>query len=154
MASFLGDTTAALPSVQAVSNDDRLPAYAAYVNGTLARLAVINLNAYNTTVDGAGESPLANPGTRPNATVAFTVTGTAATKVLVQRLWANGSDAISGITFDGWSYNYELDNGKPVRLSNVTIGETVAVTNGSFEVEVPDSSAVVLTLQTGSKRCS
>ncbi|KAL1998863.1 hypothetical protein VTN02DRAFT_5464 [Thermoascus thermophilus] len=43
----------------------------------------------------------------------------------VQRLLANGRHAITGITRDGWSYNYELDGGKPVRLDNVTVGETV-----------------------------
>lgn len=68
------------------------------------------------------------------------------TLVAVQRLAANGSDAITGITWDGWSYNYELANGQPVRLANVTdVGETVVVSdNGTVAVTVPDASAAVL----------
>jgi len=58
---------------------------------------------------------------------------------------ANGSDALSGVTFDGYSYNWELDNGKPVLLQNVTRGETVRVgQGGQMTVEVPSSSAVII----------
>ena len=57
---------------------------------------------------------------------------------------ANGSDAITGITFDGYSYNYELDAGRPVLLRNVTRGETAIVKNGLVKVDVPASSAVIL----------
>ena len=60
---------------------------------------------------------------------------------------ANGSDAISGITFDGYSYNYELDEGKPVRLNNVTYGEKINVgKNGMLKVDVPWSSAAIVSL--------
>lgn len=41
-------------------------------------------------------------------------------KPTVKRLMANGTDAITGITWDAWSYNWELDEGRPVRLANVT----------------------------------
>jgi hypothetical protein len=58
---------------------------------------------------------------------------------------ANGSDAITGITFDAWSYNYELAQGKPVRLGNVTYGEATVVKDGVVAVDVPDSSAALLT---------
>ncbi|KAK8132786.1 glycoside hydrolase family 79 protein [Apiospora kogelbergensis] len=68
------------------------------------------------------------------------------TTARIQRLYANGSDAITGITWDGWSYNYELDEGRPVRLANVTVGETVQVTNGTLNITVPDSQAVLVTL--------
>ena len=58
---------------------------------------------------------------------------------------ANGSDAITGITFDGWSYNYELQEGRPVRLGNVTVGERVVVEEGGVvTVKVADASGVVL----------
>lgn len=123
-------------------------AYAAYVGTgrTLARILVVNMNTYNTTVDGAGLEPLANPPCRPRRTYTFRLPdgAVAATVARVQRLWALGSDAISGITWDGWSYNYELDEGKPVLLPNVTRGETVAIVDGMVTVKVPDSSAVML----------
>lgn len=62
----------------------------------------------------------------------------------MQRLLANGSDAISGVTFDGYSFNYELENGKPVLLRNVTRGEEVNVLRGRMSVGVPRSSAVIV----------
>jgi hypothetical protein len=61
---------------------------------------------------------------------------------------ANGSDAVTGATFDGYSYNYELDNGKPVLLKNITRGESVKVSRkGDLTVDVPDSSAVLLSFR-------
>ena len=62
----------------------------------------------------------------------------------VKRLHANGSDAITGVTWDGWSYNWELEQGKPVKLGNVTVGERVGVVGGEVTVGVVDSGAVVL----------
>jgi len=61
---------------------------------------------------------------------------------------ANGSDAITGITFDGLSYNLELDGGMPVKLKNVTTGEVLqAAQDGSISVTLPWSSAAILNLQ-------
>lgn len=112
-------------------------AYAAYVDNKLARIAVINLVEYNYT----DTNPTAE---RPSAKYAFQVPSTTE-PLSVQRLLANGSNAITGITWDGWSYNYELDGGKPVRLDNVTVGETVSPNKeGVVEIEVPYSSAVIL----------
>ncbi|PKK52485.1 hypothetical protein CI102_3198 [Trichoderma harzianum] len=125
-------------------------AYAAHyssglLKGHLARLTVLNMRGYNTTVDGEGLESVPNPPPRPSQTYTFAVSGARnGAHVGVQRLLANGSDAITGITFDGWSYNYELAKGKPVRLHNVTVGETAVVRNGQVTVEVPDSSAVLL----------
>ena len=69
-------------------------------------------------------------------------------EVGVRRLMANGSDAISGITFDGYSYNFELDDGKPVLLGNVTRGEVLKVgRDGVLSLDVPWSSAVLLDLR-------
>jgi hypothetical protein len=117
-------------------------AYAAYVNSTLARVAVINMRQYNYTVNGT--SSLLNPVPRSSLSYDFAVPDGCGDRVRVQRLWANGSDAISGITWDGHSYNYELDQGKPVRLTNVTTGEILSVQGGSVSVTVPDSSVAVL----------
>ena len=112
------------------------------------------MHSYNTTVNGTGITPVASPPARGDLRFTFNIVpsttdpGTkpdAGTAVRVQRLLAAGSDAISGITWDGWSYNYELDGGRPVRLGNVTIGETIFVDeDGSVTVTVPHSSAVLL----------
>lgn len=114
-------------------------AYAAYIDGKLARLAVINMQEYNytgTDVESAS---------RPSATYQFHLSGISSKSLSAQRLMANGTDAITGITWDGWSYNYELKGGSPVRLANVTIGQTAQVdSKGLVELELPFSSAAIL----------
>jgi hypothetical protein len=116
--------------------------YAIYVNSTLARVAIINMREYNYTINGTSSIP--NPAPRPSLLYSFVVPAGFDDRLRVQRLWANGSDAITGITWDGYSYNYELDQGKPVRLTNVTTNEIVYIENGVAQVTVPDSSVAVL----------
>jgi hypothetical protein len=128
-------------------------AYAAYVNGHLARIAVVNLQEYNYTTsdsdsdsDSLSDSP-SDSTQRPVAKYSFQIPATLAKSLSVQRLIANGSDAITGITWDGWSYNYELQGGKPVRQSNVTIGESLSVSKkGMIEIGVPYSSGAMINL--------
>ena len=130
-----------------VLSADTEAAYAVYSGNLLKRLIIINMNGYNTTKDGAGIEPLPNPDPRPIRSFTFTINALEEGHTMpLQRLMANGSDAITGITFDGWSYNMELDNGMPVRLHNVTVGENVKAGKGVVTVEVPDSSAAILTL--------
>ncbi|MCJ1330096.1 hypothetical protein MMC10_006778 [Thelotrema lepadinum] len=124
---------------------EREAAYLAYEDGKLARLLVVNMQAYNYTLSGTGTGPL-NPAARGNVTYTFNLAGLESQSARVQRLSANGSDAVTGISWDGYSYNYELDAGRPVVLGNVTTGEMVTVAgNGSVSVVVPWSSAAVLT---------
>jgi len=148
-AAVLGDTAQHRVAVAEVplAGDAREAAYAAYEDGRLARLAVLNLNTYNTTAGGTGLGLSdSRPPARPSRNYTFAVGGGAGTTARVLRLIANGSDAITGITWDGWSYNYELDRGRPVRLANVTVGEVAAVAGpeGHITVSVPDASAAVL----------
>ncbi|KAK3388162.1 hypothetical protein B0T20DRAFT_110755 [Sordaria brevicollis] len=109
-----------------ISSTPFLSAYAAYHStGTLTRLIFLNMNSYNTTVSGEGLVPLPSGSLqrRPSVTFNFTLPSSFLddkSKVVVKRLMANGTDAITGITWDGWSYNWELDEGRPVRLANVT----------------------------------
>lgn len=147
----LGDLTNSSISVSYVPlGSEQETAYAIYDSGVLKRLMLINMHGYNTTKDGAGTEPLPNPEPRPSRTFSFAAHNlNQKLSAHVQRLMANGSDAITGITFDGWSYNWELDNGRPVRLNNVTTGEVIQAKNGVVTVEVPDSSAALLHLQTG-----
>lgn len=124
-------------------------AYAIYDAGQLARLAAVNLREYNYS-SSSGGSPLPDPGLRGSQTYSFqlpTGAGFEGKNVSVQRLMANGSDAITGVTFNGVSFNYELQQGQPVVLTNVTTGETAAVGNDAVvSVDCPDSSAVVVFL--------
>ena len=114
-------------------------AYAAYVNGKLARIAVINMQQWNYT----GTDVEANP--RPSAMYQFQVSEASGKSLSVRRLMANGTDAITGITWNGFSYNYELEGGRPVRLSNVTFDQTVQVdSKGVVQLELPYSSGAIL----------
>lgn len=137
-----------------LSSDAEESAYAAHYMATarqgssLSRIMVVNMHSYNTTIDGAGLVPDPNAPQRPVRSYTFSVDGALNGRSMgVQRLFANGSDAITGMTFDGMSYNYELRSGLPVRLHNVTTGERVAVRNGQITVMVPDSSAALLSFE-------
>lgn len=115
-------------------------AYAAYVDGHLARLAVVNMQQFNAT--GVSSH-------RPSTRYQFQLpeTATSDSPLSLQRLLASGSDALSGISWNGWSYNYELKGGAPVRLRNVTMDERVAAdSSGIVELELPWSSAAILNL--------
>jgi hypothetical protein len=118
--------------------------YAAHVDDTLTRLLLVDLHTYNTTADNNYTTPIA----RPTESYTFQLPSECKGGAHVQRLLANGSDAITGITWDGYSYNYELDEGKPVRMSNVTCGESVTVDGkGMMSVQVPWSSAAIVSLE-------
>jgi hypothetical protein len=138
-----------------LSSDAAESAYAAHYaprggKNQLARLMVINMHGYNTTVDGSGLDPLPTPPVRTLRNFRFDVEGVRdGVSATVHRLMANGSDAITGITWDGWSYNYDLNEGKGVKLGNVTVGEKVVVRGGQVAVDVADSSAVILSFAKG-----
>ncbi|KAK5112946.1 hypothetical protein LTR62_003768 [Meristemomyces frigidus] len=143
VAAFMGDIVTATPGIVnlPLPNEEE-SAYAAYVDGKLARLIVINMMEYNNT---DYNSNYTDKYPRPVEQYTFQLPRAACGRVGLQRLLANGSDAITGVTFDGYSYNYELENGLPVLLSNVTRGETAEVDwTGQLCVEVPRSSAVIV----------
>ncbi|KAJ9633244.1 hypothetical protein H2204_007140 [Knufia peltigerae] len=146
VATFLGDLTSNNVSVSDIELGSTYQnAYAAYVNGLLQRIAIIQMRAFNSTTGTTTSGP------RPSETFSFRLPSNQNANVKgvsVQRLMANGSDAITGITFDGYSYNWELEQGKPVLLQNVTRNEVVQVTqNGEVSVDVPWSSAAILNLE-------
>lgn len=140
VAESLGDLTAGEVSVaEIVLSTIYESAYATYVGKNLERIVVVQMREFNYTNN--------TEAVRPSQEYSFQLPKEefAGKEVAVRRLMANGSDAISGITFDGFSYNCELDGGKPVLLGNVTRGEGVRVgKEGVVKVEVPWSSAVLL----------
>jgi len=115
-------------------------AYAGYDRKKLKRVIAINMQQYNASSWNEG---YLNNYTRPVESVTFDVSCGGS----IRRLIANGSDAITGITFDGYSYNFELDNGNPVLLKNATRGETFQSWGGSVTIQVPYSSAAILDLE-------
>lgn len=147
VAAFMGNLTDGDVQVANLKMNDGPfeAAYAAYVDKQLTRIAVINMRQYNYTVNGT--STVSNPVKRPSKTYSFKVPMGSGRLAKVQRLYANGSDAITGISWDGWSYNWELDKGRPVRLGNFTRGESVRIKWNVVSVEVEDSSAAVLNFE-------
>ena len=156
VAAMLGDITKAVPRVVNVplpGVGDFASAYACYINGnTLARVAVVDLHEYNATVESTDPSGAItrtpNTAQRSSRNYTFRIPSELqiadGRQIGVQRLLANGSDVREGITWDGWSYAYELDNGRPVKITNVTTGETVTVVEGEVTIGMPESSAVIL----------
>ncbi|KAL3427446.1 glycoside hydrolase family 79 protein [Phlyctema vagabunda] len=138
VAAFMGNISDQPPQIVGIGLPTEYEAaYAAYTDESLARIALINLRAYNTSSDSA-------PTDRPHRKYTLNVELKDGKEVGIQRLLANGSDVQTGITWDGWSYEYDLDEGRPVRLPNITVDETVLVVNGQIQVTVLDSSAVIL----------
>ncbi|KAF2109009.1 hypothetical protein BDV96DRAFT_586381 [Lophiotrema nucula] len=140
VAAALGNITANEVRVQNIPlKNETEAAYSIYAGETLKRVMVINMNQYNYSV----EAPIK----RPEIAYNFTVPSSCAGIAWVHRLIANGSDAITGITFNGNSYNYELAEGKPKLLGNVTKDESIPVgSDGGFSVELPWSSAALVQL--------
>lgn len=144
VAAFLGGPTSEDDLPQIVNlplQSEREATYASYAQGKLSKIIVINMDEYNAT---AGNEFL-NDYDRPVKHYSFQLPHGVEGHFDVQRLTANGSDAITGVTFDGYSYNYELDNGLPVKQNNVTTGEKVRVGHkGSLELVLPWSSAAIV----------
>jgi Glycosyl hydrolase family 79 C-terminal beta domain len=141
VAAMLGNLTAGAVQIANLPLQSEFEsAYVAYVDEKLARIAVINMRAYNYTVNGT--SSVVNQVKRPSQEYSFDLPE--ACEIEVKRLYANGSDAISGITWDGWSYNWELDSGRPVRLHNMTVAEKLRAEGRTVSLTVEDSTAVIL----------
>ncbi|CAG8948131.1 unnamed protein product [Penicillium salamii] len=110
--------------------DDTESAYAIYNGTQLSKLVVTNMRAFNQTTIN-----------RPIRKYEFTLPAYQSARI--DRLIGPGSDAVGNITFGGISYDHALDEGKPVR---VRAEETTRIQHGVLRVEVPDSSAVLITL--------
>lgn len=106
-------------------------AYGIYDGGKLSKLVVLNLNAFNQSTTAA----------RPSRQYGFRVPGH---RAKIERLNAPGSDSVSNVTFAGISYDYDLGKGKPVTVGS---SEEIAFVHDSvLNVQIPDSSAALLTL--------
>lgn len=112
--------------------EDTESAYAIYNGARLSKLVVTNLRAFNQTSR-----------TRPSRKYEFTLPPWYQS-AKVERLIGPGSDAVGNITFGGISYDHALAEGKPVRLHD---GERSGIKHGALTVNVPDSSAVLVTLE-------
>ena len=137
----LSDADALPAIVNLPLSREREAAYASYVKGKLARVIVVNMNEFNATAGNEFVDAYERPVERYSLKLPRGVEGCFG----LRRLLANGSDAVTGVTFDGFSYDFELDGGFPVRQTNVTSGETVIVGREAvLAIDVPWSSAVIV----------
>ncbi|KAJ5684626.1 uncharacterized protein N7477_000971 [Penicillium maclennaniae] len=111
-------------------SEDTEAAYAIYNGNKLSKIVAINMQAHNATTTG----------TRPSREYTFNVAGKSHAKV--ERLIAPGSDSLEGVTFGGVSYDYSLRKGMPVVIDQKE--EILRVESGVLSVNVPDSSAVLV----------
>ena len=109
-------------------------AYALFDDSKLSKLVVLNMEAFNSTSDADSRS---------SQEYKFKVSGNSKS-ANVLRLIAPGSDVENNVTFGGVSYDYELEKGNAVVLDDTE--ETVEIEDGVLSITVPDSSAVLVTL--------
>lgn len=132
IADFMGKTGAQVLNQDLKSK--RLSAYAAYDQGRLARIALVNLNLWNGT--DQSERPVQTFNVQANVDQNC---------VQVRRLTApTGAYANDTITWAGQQWTYE-SNGMSV-TTNQTLSEPVPVQNGVAQVDVAASEAVMVML--------
>lgn len=122
-------------------NSDFYSAYAAYEDGRLARVVLLNLHEWNPPSSQAEAEAEAAPSTT------FTLsTGRGGIKyVTVEAMTAPGALSETNITVAGISYDYDLAEGKPVRVAKQYTSVLRPDNKGEISVPVRDSQAVLLT---------
>jgi glycosyl hydrolase family 79 len=124
------------------SGDSDTAIYSAYMHSQLARVMVINMIP----------SPQALGKNRQVSTYYFQTPLQCQGNATVSRLTAPGHDTTTGVSWDGYAYEADLGQGRPQRVQSVTRGETISVGQfGSFKVDVPHSSAAMITLNCAPK---
>ncbi|KAJ5086472.1 hypothetical protein NUU61_007779 [Penicillium alfredii] len=113
-------------------SEDTESAYAIYNGKRLSKLAVLNLRAFNQTTTK----------TRPDRKYLFQLPKHSQ-DAKIERLTAPGSDALQNVTFGGVSYGYGLKQGKPVVVDSKE--EKADIKNGVLSIDIPDSSAALVT---------
>jgi hypothetical protein len=147
IARFLGDSgKTQLAQYLLEDADENNVAYAAYEENQLKRVALLNMQEYNATSSGSGSGSKREADhyvPRPYTTFKFpSPKGVEWAKVT--KLWAPEAQANQTVTFDGYSYAYELAKGKPVKVRNDE--SYVRAEKGQFSVDVEATGAVIVTL--------
>ena len=128
--------------------DEFEAAYAIYQQGkTLSRIVVINLHQFNGTTNASQRANRAYTFDLPSSTNGSTPFSQNGFTVPIARLVAAGVDSKDGVTYNGYSYQYNLAQGKAAKVKNSP--EVATVLNGHVQISLLDSSAVVLDFQSG-----
>ena len=146
-AALLGNLSASAPgvTVSELKMDGAVDAgYAAHVAGRTARLALINLREYNYSALAGPTASRWRPVHRYSLLLPADCRRGSAT---VHMLMGNGSNVLGGASFDGYSYDYGLEQGRGVRVDVALNGQVLRPdAQGTLVLDLPNSSAAVLTL--------
>ncbi|KAM0257125.1 hypothetical protein ACHAQJ_004590 [Trichoderma viride] len=121
-------------------NSDFYSAYAAYENGRLARVVLLNLHEWNPPSSSQDEAS-----TAPSTTFTLSTGQHGIKYATVELMTAPGALSETNITVAGLSYDYDLAKGKPVRVAKQYESVLRPNNKGEITVQARDSQAVLLT---------
>lgn len=125
-------------------SSDFYSAYAAYEDGRPARVVLLNLHEWSPPSNGQADAE-AEAEAAPSTTFTLS-TGQGGIKyATVEVMTAPGALSESNITVAGISYDYDLAEGKPVRVAKQYESVLRPNNKGEIYVSVRDSQAVLLT---------
>ena len=135
-AKFIGaDANTRISNIPIPATDGLESIYAAYGRSGLQRIAMLNMKLYNSTSGG------------PRGSRTYSVRLPQSDRsVKVERLQAAGADVTSGITFGGFSYDYALGNGKPVRVKTSSRRTEWRLRRNMLDIVLADSEGVLISL--------
>lgn len=133
-ATFLADSANIQVKIISLGGDPDVDSgYGAYVGDQLERIALLNLREYNSN------------STTPRGEQEYTVSVRPFQVWVVQRLTASSAFDVTGVTYNGYAYEYAT-LGKPARVRGTSTDELViADGHGNLHVTVAESEAVVIT---------
>lgn len=123
-------------------NSDFYSAYAAYEDGRLARVVLLNLHEWNPPSNSQAE---AEAEAAPSTTFALGTSRGGIKYATIELMTAPGALSETNITVAGISYDYDLAEGKPVRVAKQYEAVLRPSNKGEISVPVRDSQAVLLT---------
>lgn len=123
-------------------NSDFYSAYAAYENGRLTRVIILNLHEWS-----PGNGAEAEGSEAPTTTFTISTGNRGIKYATVELMTAPGALSETNITVAGLSYDYNLAEGKPVRVAKQYESVLRPNEKGDITVQVRHSQAVLLTFK-------
>ena len=123
---------------------DYYSAYAAYEAGSLSRVAILNLLTWDPPNSTDTSSSIDATSDRPKTTFNLGISQ-GYTSATVELMTAPGATFDTNITVAGMSYDYDLAEGRGVRVGKDIVATLQPGKDESFSVDVEASQAVIVT---------
>lgn len=123
---------------------DYYSAYVAYEAGSLSRVAILNLLTWDPPNSTDTSSSIDATSDRPRTTFNLGISQ-GYRSATVELMTAPGATFDTNITVAGMSYDYDLAEGRGVRVGKDTVATLHPGKDGSFSVDVEASQAVIVT---------